>query len=228
MALLRDPRGGFTWPAVSGGLALAVPVGLYFLSHSSYQYLGFLPARFSGPLDWVRYLFFLVAAIGIITLAVALVRRALGVPAQREWVLFVTAAVSLVGTTLVVLGYYNDWVMRVSMPALMVFRLAAARVFVELWRRWNRPARRLALVAFLLLNAERPLKVLVLAPLGKVGGRPSGTTIATATRAAPTLGELPGTTAFDLGSQYLGSLDSWFGRHMMQRDARTADPPVPR
>jgi hypothetical protein len=68
----------------------------------------------------------------------------------------------------------------------------------------------------------------VLAPLGKVGGRPLSTTIATATQAAPTLGELPGTAAFDLGSQYLGSLDSWFGRHMMQRHARTADRTAPR
>jgi len=228
MALLRNPGGVVSWPAVAGGLALGVPVGLYFLAHSTYQYLGFLPARFSGPLDWFRYLFFLVTAIGILAFAVALVRRALGVPAQAEWALFVTAAVWLVGTTLVVLGYYNDWVMRVSMPALMVFRLVVARVIVELWRRFRKPALRLALATLLLLSAERPLKVLVLAPFGKVGGRPLSTKIATATRAAPTLGELPGTVAFHLGSQYVGSPDSWFGRHMMKQLTRTAEPPAPR
>ena len=228
IALLRHPGGVATWPAVAGGLALAVPVGLYFLAHSSYQYLGFLPARFSGPLDWLRYLLFLIASVGILGIAVALVRRRFGVPDQPEWALFVTAAVWLGSTTLVVLGYHNDWVMRVSMPALMVFRLVVARVVVELWGRCRRPAQRLAVATVLLLSAERPLKILVLAPFGKVGGKPIDTTIATATRAAPTLGELPGTAAFHLGSQYLGSPESWFGRHMLRQPARIADPKAPR
>jgi hypothetical protein len=224
MSLLRDRGGVVTWPAVAGGVALAVPVGLYFLAHSSYQYFGLLPARFSGPLDWVRYLLFLVTSAGILVIAVALVRRRFGVPDQRDWALFVTAAVWLVGTTLVVLGYYNDWVMRVSMPALMVFHLVVARVLVELWRRFRRPAQRLALATVLLLSAERPLKVLVLAPIGKVGGQPLTTTIATATRAAPTLVELPGTADFHLGSQYVGSPESWFGRHMMHKHAPDEGP----
>jgi hypothetical protein len=217
MAMLREPRGVLTWPAVAGGLALAVPVGLYFLAHSSYQYVGFLPARFSGPLDGVRYLFFLLASVGTLAIAVALVRSTVGIPGQPDWALFAIASVWLAGTTLVVLGYYNDWVMRVSMPALMVFRLVVARVTVELWQRWKRPARRLALATVVLLSAERPLKVLVLAPIGKVGGPPLTTTIATATRAAPTLVELPGIADFHLGSQYVGSPESWFGRHMMHK-----------
>ncbi len=217
MAFLQNRRDVLAWPGVTGGLAIAIPVGLYFLGHSSYQNLSFLPTWFSGPLDWLRYLLFLVGSVGVLTLAVALVRRKFGVPARQEWWMFTVAAGWLVFTTLVVMGYQDDWVMRVSMPALVVFRLTVARLAVELWRRGGALVPRLAFAAVVLLSAERPLKTSVLTALGRLPTQVNDTTIATATRGAPTLGELRGGAGWDYGGQYLGSRTSWFARHMARR-----------
>ncbi|MDD5564561.1 MAG: hypothetical protein PHQ91_12690 [Thermoanaerobaculaceae bacterium] len=214
MAFLRDRRGALAWPSVLGGLAVAVPVGLYFLGHSSYQNLGLLPTRFSGPVDWLRYLLFLVGSVGVLALAVALVRRRFGVPASREWWTFTAAAGWLVTTTLVVMGYQDDWVMRVSMPALMVFRLTVARLAVELWRRRGALGPRLAFAAVVLLSAERPIKTSLLAALGRLPTQVNDTTVATATRGAPTLGDLRGADGWAYGAQYLGPRTSWFARHV--------------
>ena len=214
MAALRGRREALAWPGVAGGLALAVPVGLYILGHSSYQNLGLLPARFSGPWDWLRYAVFLAGSVGVLAAAVALVRRRFGTPAGREWRTFLVAASWLVLTTVIVMGYYDDWVMRVSMPALVVFRLTVARLVIELWRRGGALLPRLAFAAVVLLSAERPLKTTVLAAAGRLQTQQDGTTIATATRAAPSLGELRGGSGWEYGAQYLGPTTSWFGRHM--------------
>jgi hypothetical protein len=228
LALLRQPGAAAAWPSVAGGLAVAVPTGLYFLAHSSYEHLGFLPARFSGLQDWLRYAFFLVASVGVLTTAVALARERFGVPTAAEWRLFAIAAAWLAATTLVTLGHFNDWVMRVSMPALVVFRLVVARLFVELWRRGGRLAPRVAFAALVLASAERPIKTLVLAPFGKVGVEPVRTTISTATREARTLGDLPDSSGWRFGRQYIGSLDSWFGKHILKQPGGATDSAAPR
>ncbi|HUK13955.1 MAG TPA: hypothetical protein VLW17_11700, partial [Thermoanaerobaculaceae bacterium] len=216
LAVMRQPRASLSWPGLAGGAALALPAGLYFLAHAAYQYLGFLPARFDGALDWARYLLFLADSIGAMVVAVSLVRRRAGLPPPREWTVFLLAAAWLAVTTVIVMGYWDDWVMRVSMPALMAFRLAVARVAVGFWRRGGPLLPRLAFAAVVALSAERSLKVCALAPFGKVGRRPADTTIVTATHAAPTLGELAGSAGWEYGSQYLGSLDSFFGRHLLR------------
>ncbi len=225
LTLLRSPRAGLSWPGLAGAAALALPLAAYFLSHSSYQYLGFLPARFADATDWLRYLLFLADSIGVMVLAVALARRSSDLVARDEWRLFLVAALWLALTTLIVMGYWDDWVMRVSMPALAVFRLVVARLAVGLWRRGGRLLPRLAFAAVVVMSAQRSAKVCALAPFGKVGRRTANTTIVTATRAAATLGDLPGTPDWEFGKQYLGSLDSWFGRHLCRReDARNASP----
>jgi hypothetical protein len=221
LALLANPRGTASWPGIGGGLALAVPVGLYFLAHSSIQYVGFLPSRFSGPLDWLRYGLFLFGAVGVLTGAVALVRRKTGTPAPEEWRLFVVSAAWLVLTTVVVMGYYDDWVMRVSMPALMVFRLTVARLAVELWLRGGRFAVRAAFATLVVLSADRPIKTCVLAAIGRLPGqeRPQ-TTIVGVTREVPGISQLPGTRDWDYSDQYLGTTTSWFGRHLLKKTSR--------
>jgi hypothetical protein len=228
MVLLRNRGAALTWPAVTGGLALAVPTGLYFLGHSSYQNVGLLPTWFSGPLDWLRYLLFLVGSVGVLTLAVAMVRRRFGAPLDQEWRTFATAAGWLAATTLIVMGYQNDWVMRVSMPALVVFRLIVARLAVDLWRSRAPLAPRLAFAIVVLLSAMRPAKTLFLVTLGRLPTQLNDTTIATATRGAPTLGELRGGDGWLYGDQYVGPRTSWFGRHMLRRHAPAEDPAAPR
>jgi hypothetical protein len=228
LALVRHPRAAAAWPGLAGGLALALPAGLYFLAHSTYEHLGFLFSELSGPQDWMRYVFFLLASVGVFVVAVALVRQRFDAPQEAEWRLFLVAAAWLVATTLVTMGHFNDWVMRVSMPALVVFRLVVARLVVEVWRRGGRLAPRLALAALVLASAERPIKLLVLTPFGKVGGQPVPTTIATATREAPTLGDLPGSARWRFGRQYLGSPESWSVRHILKQRGRAADPASPR
>jgi hypothetical protein len=224
-ALRGKARGAFTWPGVMGGLAFGGPVVPYILAHARYQYVGFFPARLSGAQDWLRFALFLVLSVGILAAAVTVVRRHFAIPHRPEWVLFVTSSVWLVATTLVFMGYYNDWVMRVSMPALMVFRLVVARLAVGLWRKGGRLAPRLGFAAVVLLSAERPLKVYVLAPFGKVGQQTFHATIPEVACEVPTLVQLPGSPAFDYSDQYLGTRQSWFGRHLLRRHATVEEPP---
>ncbi len=227
LVLLRNGHHVLTWPTVTGGLALAIPVVLYFLGHSGYQNLSFLPSRFSGVTDWLRWLLFLFGSVGVLTLAAGLVRRRAGLPAREEWRTLLIAAGWLVGTTLVVMGFQDDWVLRVSMPALMVFRLTVARLAVDLWRRGGALAPRLAFAVVVLLSAVRPVKTTVLVALGKLGTQTNDTTVVTATRGAPTLGELRGNAAgWDYGDQYLGPNTSWFALHLL-RGATLSERPAP-
>ena len=215
-ALPRRPRRGLGWPSIVGGAVLGLPVCLYFLAHTPQQYLGLLPTLFAGPLDWLRYLGFLVASVGLLALAVAWLRRRHGIPAADEWRLFVLACAVVVAATLVYMGRHNDWAMRVAMPALVVFRLVVARSLVALWQAGARLRTRLAFAAVVLLSAERPMKVLVLAPFGKLGGQLPEASIATAERVATGLDALPSTADWDFAGQYLGTPDSLFARFLMR------------
>jgi hypothetical protein len=154
---------------------------------------------------------------------VGLVRRACGLPSPRRWELFLVASAWLAVTTLLVMGHQNDWVTRVSMPALFVFRLAVASLTVELWCRRGALAPALSLAVAVLVSAERPLKAMVLAPFGAIAGDRTETTIETATRAAPTLAALPRTGEWDLAGQYLGSCQSTFSRYLARLCAPVHD-----
>ncbi len=222
-ALVRRPRSGLGWPSIVGGAVLGLPVCLYFLAHGPQQYLGLLPTILGGPLDWLRYVGFLVASVGLVGLAVAWLRRRHGIPAADEWRLFVLACAVVVAATLVYMGRHNDWAMRVTMPALVVFRLVVARSLVALWHAGASLRTRLAFAAVVLMSAERPLKVLALAPFGKLGGKPADTGIVTAQRFAPGLDALPATADWDFAGQYLGSPDSLFARTLMRRPGPGGD-----
>jgi len=217
MALRGRMRAAAGWPGVVGGAVIALPIGLYFLSHAPQQYIGFLPALFSGGADWLRYAFFLVTSIGALAFAVGIARTRAGAPASADWRLFVVAAIMLAAATLVYIGRFDDWIMRASGPALTVFRLTVARVAVELWSRRGRLAPRLAFAGLVLMSAERPLKTWALAPFGRLPGQGCNTTIATATLAAASVAHLRGDADWDYAGQYLGSKRSTFARHLMRR-----------
>jgi hypothetical protein len=215
-ACLRDRQGSVSWPNAIGGAALALPIGLYFLSHDPQEFAGVLFTTFSGVMDWMRYLLFLLLAVGILWGGAWLLQRRSELPSAVLWRLLCLASLTLVATTFVYLGKYNDWVTRVSLPALFVFDLTLASAAVELWRRGARLRHRLAFSLLLLASAERTVKTFALAPFGRLAGQGINTTIATARRYAEGLAALPRTAAFDLAGQYLGSLDSFFGRNLMK------------
>jgi hypothetical protein len=224
-ACLRQPRQMWSGPNVVGGLALAAPVGLYFQAHLPQQYSGLLFSTFSGVTDGLKYLLFLVLAVGIFWAALRLIHRRYGVPSQTQWQLFSLACAVLVTVTLVYVGRHNDWVMRASMPASFVFHLTLAASAVALWQR---PAHRAAALAFallLLISAERSLKLYVLAPLGRLSEQGITTTIATARREVRGLAYLPATPGYDYAGQYLGRRDSIFGEILMRsrQDLRAAE-----
>ncbi|OFV79913.1 MAG: hypothetical protein A2Y78_11650 [Acidobacteria bacterium RBG_13_68_16] len=215
-ACVRDGRGSASWSNVVGSAALAFPACVYFLGHDPQQFSGVLIATFSGGLDWSRYVLFLILAIGVLWASVWSLRRRLGVPSMALWRLLCLAGLTLTATTFVYLGKYNDWVTRVSLPALFVFALVLSVTAVELWSRGARPAYRVAFAVLLVASAERSLKVYALAPIGKLEGQGIGTTIVTARRYADDLAKLPGTPEFNVASQYLGNPDGFFGRYLMK------------
>jgi hypothetical protein len=215
-ACVRDLRSSLAWRSALPGAALALTVGLYFLAHGPQQFAGLLLSTFSAPTDWLKYALFLLLAVGAFWLAVGLVRRRFGVVTEPEWYALSLASLTLVAATFVYLGKYNDWAMRVSMPALFVVHLVVAAAATRLW--WSgAPFRaRLAFALLVLASAERSLKIYVLAPLGRVADPGIQTTIATATRYRDSLADLPHTPEFDTAAQYLGSRDTIFGRYLMK------------
>ena len=224
-ACLRRPRSGFSWPNALGGAAVATPVGLYFQGHYPQQFFGLLMTGFSGVTDWLKYLLFLLLAVGVLWAPAWLIRRTYGVPALASWRILCLASLTLVIITPVFLGNYNDWVMRVSSPSLFVLHLTLANTAVGLWNTVAPLKHRLAFILLLLLSAERSLKVYALAPFGRLGGQGIDTTIVTARRYAETIATLPGTRDFDFAGQYLGRPDSFFGRHLLKRAGRASEHP---
>jgi hypothetical protein len=218
-ACLRDPRHGLSWPNLLGGAALGAPSALYFLAHDPQQFAGVLFSHFSGPADWAKYSLFLVLAVGILWAATWLVRRRYRLPDSAQWALFCLAALTLVATTFVYTGRFNDWVMRVSEPALFVFRIVVACTAVAFWRSDAPRRHRLAFGLLLLLSAEQSVQAYLLAPIGKFKHQDATTTIVTACRYAPSVARMPGAPGWDFASQYLGSTDSVFGRWLMKSDS---------
>lgn len=215
-ACVRDWRSNLAWRRTAPAAALALTVALYFQAHGPQQFAGLLFSTFSAPADWLRYTLFLALTVGIFWLAVGFVRRRLGLVTEPEWHALSLASLTLVATTLIYLGKYDDWAMRVSMPALFVVHLVVAVAATRLW--WSgAPFRaRLAFALLILASAERSLKTYVLAPFGRVGDQAIQTTIATATRYEDSVADLPRTPEFDTAAQYLGSRDTIFGRYLMR------------
>ncbi len=215
-ACVRDLRSSLEWRTALPAAALALFVGLYFQAHGPQQFAGLLFSTFSGPADWLKYALFLLLSVGAFWLGVGLVRRRFDAVTRSEWHALSLATLTAIATTFVYLGKYNDWTMRVGMPALFVVHLVVANAATRLWGS-SAPLRvRLAFALLVLASAERSLKIYVLAPFGGVGDQGIDTTIATATRHAGSLAALPRTPDFDTPSQYLGSRDSTFGRYLMK------------
>jgi hypothetical protein len=225
-AYLRDPRALVRWLDVACAAALAVPVGLYLAAHAPQQFRGVLPTVFTGTSDWLRYGLFLSLAVGVLWVAAWFVRRRFSVPAPDRWRLLGVAFLALVAVTLVYMGRHNDWVMRVSLPALFVMHVLLAAMAAELWHGAAPLRCRLGFIVLLAVSAERSVKTYVLAPLGGLTGQDGlQTTIATATLRAESLAALPSSPEYEYASQYLGSRQGLFGRYLM-RDT-TAPAAVP-
>ncbi len=222
-ACLRGSRSIVGWPGLASAAAVATPIGLYFLAHAPQQFLGLLPATFTGIIDWLRYALFLALAVGVLWLAAWRVRRRYGVPPAQRWRLLCLACLVLCAVTLVYMGRHNDWAMRASMPASFALHLLLAAMAFDFWRSAAPLRHRLAFVALLLLSAERSVKTYALAPCGRLGAPGElRTTIATATERADSLAALPSSPSYEYASQYLGSQRSFFGRHLMRGAAAPA------
>ncbi len=216
VALLRWRSKALAWPNLVG-LLLAVPTGLYFLGHRPDAYFGVLFWTFSTVGDWIKYVAFLVLAVGILAAAAWFVHRRYRVPRDRVWKVLVLAAVVAVAATVIHLGRFNDWAMRTSMPAMFVLRFGLAVTAVELWTTRSRLVHRLALAVLLLLSAERPLKQWVMIPAGRAGGQVAASSPAEPTGGVKSVTDLPRTPEWDLPGQYLGSPTSLFARRIMAR-----------
>ncbi len=221
-AVLRAPRRLPHWADLAAGSALALPVGFYLLSHVPLQYVGFYVSGLPTVWDWLRYASFLLKSVGIVWLAAALVRRRYAAPDDASWQLLCLAAVTLVATTLVYVGRYNDWVMRESMPSLFVFRVILAIAAVKLWTHPAKPGHRVAFSVLLILSTERSLRHYILLPMGKLPGQVTTTTISTADRHAGSLALLPRSDEFDFAGQYMGARRSFFGLYLMKATASPA------
>ena len=228
VACLRKPRALATWSgaaSAASAAAVAAPLGLFFLAHAPQQFLGWLPAAFAAPADWLRYALFLGLSVGALWAAAWWVRRRTGVPAEDRWRLLCLACLTLCALTLLHVGRNNDWVMRASQPSLVVLHLLLAAMAAGLWRSAAPLRLRLAVVALLLVSAERSVKMYIMAPFGGLAAPGKlQTTIATATLRAESLAALPSSPSFEYASQYLGSRQSVFGRYLMRRAAPPAEP----
>lgn len=215
-AALRAPWRLPQWQDVAAGLFLALPIGAYLLSHFPVQYVGVFVGGFASVWDWLRYASFLIKSVGLLWCGAALVRRRCRIPDREKWLLFCLAGLTLVATTLIYVGRYNDWAMRASMPSLVVFRIILAITAAELWTHPAKRVYRLAFTALLLLSAQRSLKHYILVPAGKLDGQVTTTTIATADQYASSLAALPSIDDFDFAGQHLGDRRSVFGRYLMK------------
>jgi hypothetical protein len=216
VACWMDRPHALSWPNVLGAAALGVPVGTYFLAHFPQEYAGWLFASFSGVADWAKYLAFLATAVGLLLAALWALKRRYGVPSAAGWRLACLATGVLVAVTLVDMGKFNDWTMRASAPALFVLDVAVAAAIVAAWPR-ARAAHRVVLALFVLLAAERPLKLYTRTPFGLHAAAQRQTTIVSATEFADGLVNLPDSRHWDFAAQYLGSRDSLFAKGLMRR-----------
>lgn len=205
-----------SWPDALGVPALAAPVTIYLRAHEPQRYSGLLFWALPEVAAWAKYVLFLALAVGAVWAAVWLVQRRYSLLDSARWRAFCLAGATLVATTFVYLGKYNDWAMRVSMPSLFVLHITTAAAGVTLWRSRAPLRHRLAFAAFLLLTTERTIKAYVLVPLGLAGAQGITTTIATAGRAGDRLVHLRDKDDHGVASQYLGSTDSVFGRYLMK------------
>jgi hypothetical protein len=212
----RGGRSATSYADVAGAAALALPVGAYIHAHDPQRYTGWLFAALPTVAAWSKYVLFLLLAVGVVWCAVWLAQRRYAFLDAERWRAFGMAGATLVAATFVHMGKYNDWAMRVSMPSLFVFHLTTAVVAVALWRSRAAVAHRLAFAFLVVLAAERPLKLYVLLPMGRAGSQGIPTTISTARSAGNGLVRFRSGDDPDVASQYLGSTDSWFGRHLMK------------
>lgn len=213
-ALLRNRDDVVTWPNLAG-MVIAAPTAMYFLGHYPQQYLGILFAAFRTAGDWVKYLAFLLLAIGLLFAVVWAIKRSYDLPSDRVWRLAVLAALVAVASTMVHMGRYNDWAMRTSMPAMFVLRFTLAVAAVDLWQSKARRLHRFALAFLLLLSAERTVKAWVLIPIGRAGGTTAAASVFGTSPENVSLAALPRTPEWDYAGQYLGSSASLFARYLM-------------
>jgi hypothetical protein len=213
-AVARRRSDALAWPSFAG-VAIALPVALYFLGHSPHHPVGLLLGRLDTAAAWLKYVLFLLLAVGVLWAAVGAVRRRYGVPDTPLWRTMCLACLVAISATFVHMGHYNDWAMRTPMPAVLVIRLVVAVTAIELWRRHARRLHKVAFAVLVLLSAERTLKAWLLVPLGKFGGTAEETSIVRAGEKLGRVPDLPRGPDWDYPSQYLGSSDSLFARHLM-------------
>lgn len=122
-----------------GGL-LGIIVGLYFESHLPQQYpLNWLFSFFSALTDWVGYIYFLVVEIILVVVVLWWVEYKFQAINILKPLIYLSA-VSLVGSTLVVLGHFNDFTMRTSLPGCYGLTLLLLYALINLTKkkvRWK-------------------------------------------------------------------------------------------
>lgn len=201
------------------GVALTAVSGIYFLAHGPQQYAGFLFLNLQNGGDWLLYLVFMLAHVGVFATLLFWADRRFGI--LGDWRAGLLAAtLGLLVSSLVFLGKYNDFLMRVSLPSKWLLTALLLYATAELWRRRHRiPA--LMLTGLLLFSAYYPLRETAISAWNLTREPSVKRGIARATlnfgeadvsRIAPD----PKQPGADFAAQYLGSRESVFGEFLMK------------
>ncbi len=207
-------------PNILGGF-IGLGIACFMLAHFPHPFKGLLFSRLNTLIDFVNYAWYILMEFGMMAIAYFLLKerkRSDTIPAGLM-------IASLVVVSFIYMGYYNDWIMRVSQPVLVSFHLVVLQQLVYLFYRRNLfsnkrawvllfigmvsmicPVREILYLAYNRLLIEQPERTSSIAEPHQYG--------ADLSRYA---GAGPGEKEWSVETQYLGSKDSFFYKYLMNK-----------
>ena len=123
---------------------------LYFGSHyPDLSHLEFLIAFFQNPVDFVKLLFFLFVEIGIYYIMVQYFSSKYDLPKEMKKLLNISF-ISLIIISSFNMGIFNDFIIRASLPSLIILYSTTLYVFFNLFQR--NPPRRIKFIIITMLT----------------------------------------------------------------------------
>ncbi len=222
LGFVRFPKIFFSFQNLIAGGALGIIGGIYFQSHLPQQYpFDWLFTSFNGLTDWLGYFYFLVVEIIIISVVLGWVELKYQVINNLKPLIWLSA-VSLVSATWIVMGHFNDFAMRTSLPGcygLTLLLLYALTNLITMEIRWKTTS---YFWLLLVLSTYEPLREIAWTLVGTKSeveldhrsielapqGLYAGPDVSRFRQISP---------GWNNSIQYLGHQDSFFGMYLMKK-----------
>ncbi|MFN8357139.1 MAG: hypothetical protein U0Y10_21975 [Spirosomataceae bacterium] len=221
-ALIRYPHNTLSVANLFGSITLMV-MTLYFKCHLPQQYQArMLFDLFTGPWDWIRYLYFIVVEVVLIASLLVWIDRRHQLLQPWRPILWISV-VSLVVATWIVMGRFNDFSMRVSIAGSYMLYMVILWVLQQIYQQRLRSLPVKIFVICCLISTYEPVRQIAWTIFGtKKEPGLEKRHIATATQAlhgGPDVSRFREVVAgWNISIQYLGTRDSIFGKYLLKNN----------